>query len=609
MSCHLLLLVHALIVFCFIGGVQTESRHSLTEVAKATGCKDTAIEIAAEVASTQLDCLFEKWYTEIAPNATDMGRAGTYGEITPKGVATVFSMVGQLGAGEMGPEDNFFDLGSGLGKMVLQASLTTSVGRAIGVELDKDRLSMADIALGKLRDVEEQLAAVTSPAASRAGFLQGDIRDTEVWKNATVVYMSSLCFSPSMMLELSGLLARTLQPGSVVFSLTPLPGCHRGLRRLGAVRASMSWTEDFEVNVYVLPPIIARPPTWASFSDDGKDVVTASLPEAEDTYLVESCVTNLSGAMHKPIFPAIRRACTAAGLPGQAEHEPKSFLATDGVEAPTAMSVDNVKDAMMHVSKGHYSTASRCLLSDLEALADEHVDAADAKRLGEEMFGSNSNMASLGMPGQTVLHVALKKNLEMPPKVLQALLERRVDLQIREEQGRLPLSLAAQQGHAATVSKLLQHRADVDGIDDKEKTTALHYAVLSFKPDIVRGLLNSGAQVNIKDSRGVAPLHNLWTRGGIPSALRRVPGSKFAKQAEEHRQIAEMLLAHRADVNALDGSGKSLLHYLAVQGEEDMVEPLLRARADLSLPDKMHNTPLHGSVARVQQNDRAERSW
>lgn len=53
----------------------------------------------------------------------------TYGEVVPASVDSILRYV------RPGKDDVFYDLGSGMGKVVFQAHLTTSVGKAVGVEL------------------------------------------------------------------------------------------------------------------------------------------------------------------------------------------------------------------------------------------------------------------------------------------------------------------------------------------------------------------------------------------------------------------------------------------------------------------------------------------
>ena len=54
--------------------------------------------------------------------------------------------------------------------------------------------------------------------------------------------------------------------------------------------------------------------------------------------------------------------------------------------------------------------------------------------------------------------------------------------------------------------------------------------------------------------------------------------------------IVRMLLDHGADVNAQDAQGAAALHWAARSGTQDMVELLLDSHADLHLRDNQHDT-------------------
>jgi hypothetical protein len=59
--------------------------------------------------------------------------ASTYGEITPAGFRALARRVG------LGAQDVFVDLGSGVGRAVVQAALENGVRRSAGVELAASR--------------------------------------------------------------------------------------------------------------------------------------------------------------------------------------------------------------------------------------------------------------------------------------------------------------------------------------------------------------------------------------------------------------------------------------------------------------------------------------
>src|ERR1035441_2277597 len=63
-----------------------------------------------------------------------------------------------------------------------------------------------------------------------------------------------------------------------------------------------------------------------------------------------------------------------------------------------------------------------------------------------------------------------------------------------------------------------------------------------------------------------------------------------------HKDVAELLLANRADVNARTGDGVAPLHWAALNGHKDLVELLLANKADVNARDRYDNTPLQSAV-------------
>ena len=75
----------------------------------------------------------------MSPGQTEF--ALTYGELTYEGC----TRLGEILA--MGPDDVFYDLGSGLGRATIQAHLQWGVKRAVGVELSAERSAPANAPL------------------------------------------------------------------------------------------------------------------------------------------------------------------------------------------------------------------------------------------------------------------------------------------------------------------------------------------------------------------------------------------------------------------------------------------------------------------------------
>ena len=161
--------------------------------------------------------------------------AAVYGEITPLGFR---AMARRLG---LSATDAFADLGSGLGRVVLQAVKEFNVRRSCGVEMALSRHLLAEA----LRDSDSEAAF-----ASRVRFINDDCAADAVWRehldDTTVVYASNLLFGPELMERL----ARCLEGCAtvrVVASLKPFPSLAGFREELPREMVETSWRAPEEV--------------------------------------------------------------------------------------------------------------------------------------------------------------------------------------------------------------------------------------------------------------------------------------------------------------------------------------------------------------------------
>jgi tRNA A58 N-methylase Trm61 len=106
-----------------------------------------------------------------------------------------------LALAKVGPGDIVYDLGSGDGRIPITAAQTYGA-RAVGIEIDSDRVREANENLAKAR------------VGDRVWFLNQDLFETDL-SPATVV---TLFLLPRLNLELMPKLMRELRPGSRVVS-------------------------------------------------------------------------------------------------------------------------------------------------------------------------------------------------------------------------------------------------------------------------------------------------------------------------------------------------------------------------------------------------------
>uniref|UniRef100_A0A182QQP9 Histone-lysine N-methyltransferase n=1 Tax=Anopheles farauti TaxID=69004 RepID=A0A182QQP9_9DIPT len=153
-------------------------------------------------------------------------------------------------------------------------------------------------------------------------------------------------------------------------------------------------------------------------------------------------------------------------------------------------------------------------------------------------------------------------------------------------------------------------------IVDRELHTALMCAVLNSKSDIVKLLLDSGADATLKGPYGMTVLH-LAARSGQHATVRTIlecarqrltardlmafvdaidngHWTALAWAAENrHKQTVEQLIAIGADVNVCDRSNNTALHWASLSGCSDTLYLLLTKNCNTNMQNTNGETPLH----------------
>lgn len=177
---------------------------------------------------------FEISKSEVAAVRASRGDP-TYGELTPAGVDRLLREL------EPTPDDVFYDLGSGIGKVVLQVAMSVPIARCVGVELSASRCRLARTALRRARRRGLILAR-------RTVIRHGDLL-AEPIDDATMVYTCSTAYS----LRFMAMIARKLRsvPRSLRFvTLQELITVPRGFRHVRTVTVATTWNRRTPAHVY-----------------------------------------------------------------------------------------------------------------------------------------------------------------------------------------------------------------------------------------------------------------------------------------------------------------------------------------------------------------------
>ncbi|KAJ1334032.1 ankyrin repeat domain-containing protein 50 [Microdochium nivale] len=158
--------------------------------------------------------------------------------------------------------------------------------------------------------------------------------------------------------------------------------------------------------------------------------------------------------------------------------------------------------------------------------------------------------------------------------VVQFLLRNGACLEHHDEDGRTPLSWAAQYGRQQTVETLLEHGAAFDAASN-DGSTPLHFAAQTGHLAVVRTLLKYGAAIDFRDSRGDTALLLAARAGNAP--------------------MVQTLLDFGAVIDAGNESGDTALNAAARKVKHDVVLILLRYGAAINTSNQDGNTPLHNA--------------
>jgi len=520
--------------------------------------QSAALPEAAETAAAALwRCLFKVLYHEQSFSGygsdTSLGKQGTYGEISPAGVDRLLRALAPLllappwhargfdneAGSDVAGGDIFYDLGAGVGKVVLQAALAWTDGGlqgAVGVELGSERCAMAGQALQRLRH------SLGEVALKSVEFRCGNALETNL-NGGTVIFMNSICFPQALLLRLAHRLA-DLPTGTLVISSARLPGCHQGLALLQRVDLTGTNSTPLLYHVYLVAPRLPAALEYASVKawelDPAALIVSRALAQEAQSILLES-TANAEGskvATNKSVAEVLG---TTPALAGRLR---LALVEDSGRDVPTAAALEG---ALLSRLEGDEGSLVACFAAELR----DHVEAST----------------------DSAIHQHELESLRRAVTVMDG---------IRDASEETVMHVAASAGNFHTAQFLLTANAEVDARGTGKGTPLLRAAkALQGGAETTAALLDARADPGASDQWGATALHVASFYGRLPAL--------------------QMLLEARAPIEARNHEGQSALHRAARGGEAEAVKLLAQARADVCAVDMHNDTPLSVALAKNRQ--------
>lgn len=214
-----------------------------------------------------------------------------------------------------------------------------------------------------------------------------------------------------------------------------------------------------------------------------------------------------------------------------------------------------------------------------------------------------------------------------------------IEINTYSQDGYTPLMAATICGFKDIVELLIKFKADIHTVSkDRFGFTALHYAITEKKLEIVKVLINSGADVNAKDNWGNGTLFRatgekniglfllennadprMKNDSGISPLNSRAKGLEYVKEylglidvdseetnyftlydAAKYNDIRALkrLIADTSNIDDIDqDEGKTALHAAIESDHIEVIKLLLNAKANVNACDRYNGTPLMLAVS------------
>jgi ankyrin len=244
------------------------------------------------------------------------------------------------------------------------------------------------------------------------------------------------------------------------------------------------------------------------------------------------------------------------------------------------------------------------------------VVRADDLDLADALISAGAKVSTPNREGVTPLQLAaINGSAAMIQKLLKAGADPNAAL---TQYGDSALMMAARTGRPEALKVLIEAGAQVNAKEKWGGTTPVMWAVSERHPDAVKVLIEAGADVNAR-SNMIRPLNGRGFEGRTPMAPNdEQTVEDFASgwltplmfsAREGDLDSAKLLVSAGAEVNALAGDGKNALGLAIFNGNYAVASYLIDAKSNVNQADTQRFTPLYWAVDRRNMETAPNFPW